>query len=114
MEARRTPLSGAPWWAAYSVPLWPRSSLFLRCLAYCMECALPAPIRKARKWRIPMPEIKHQQKGGRRLVFSLGLVLAAALGFFIYSGIHGRVEAEANLQHATEAAAIEDVSVVCP
>ena len=61
-----------------------------------------------------MPEIKHQQKAGSRLVFSLGLMLAVALGFFIYSGIHGRVEADANLQHATETAAVEDVSVVCP
>jgi RND family efflux transporter MFP subunit len=41
-------------------------------------------------------------------------MLAVALGFFIYGGIHGRVEAEANLQHATETAAVEDVSVVCP
>jgi multidrug efflux pump subunit AcrA (membrane-fusion protein) len=41
-------------------------------------------------------------------------MLAAALGFFIYSGIHGRVEAKANLQLATEASAVEDVSVVRP
>jgi len=41
-------------------------------------------------------------------------MLAAALGVFIYSGIHGRVEAEATLQHATETAAVEDISVVRP
>jgi RND family efflux transporter MFP subunit len=61
-----------------------------------------------------MPEIKHQQNAASRLVFLAGLMLAAALGFFIYSGIHSRVEAEGNLQHATEEAAVEDVSVVCP
>jgi RND family efflux transporter MFP subunit len=61
-----------------------------------------------------MPETKHQQKAASRMLFLLGLMLAVALGFFIYSGIHGRVEAEANLQHETETAAIEDVSVVCP
>jgi multidrug efflux pump subunit AcrA (membrane-fusion protein) len=61
-----------------------------------------------------MPEIKHERKAAGRLALLLGLVVAVALGFFIYSGIHGRVEAESNLQHATEAAAIEDVSVVRP
>src|ERR1700690_3966298 len=61
-----------------------------------------------------MPELKHQQRATSRLLFSLGLMLAVALGFFIYSGIHGRVEAEVNLQHETETAAIEDVSVVYP
>jgi RND family efflux transporter MFP subunit len=61
-----------------------------------------------------MPEIKHERKGASRLPVLLALVAAVALGLFIYSGIRGRVEAESNLQHATEAAAIEDVSVVCP
>jgi RND family efflux transporter MFP subunit len=61
-----------------------------------------------------MPEIKHPRKAGRLLFFLLGLALALALGFFIYSGIHRRVEAEAHLQQATETAAVEDVSVVCP
>ena len=61
-----------------------------------------------------MPETKPQQKAASLLVFSLILILAAALGFFIYSGIHGRVEAKANLQQATETAAVEDVSVVRP
>jgi len=61
-----------------------------------------------------MPETKHQQKVGSRLIVWLGLMIAVVLGYFIYTGIHGRVEAEANLQHATETAAVEDVNVVCP
>jgi RND family efflux transporter MFP subunit len=61
-----------------------------------------------------MPEIKHHQKAGSRLIVSLGLMIAVALGYFIYTGIHSRVEADTNLQHATETAAVEDVSVVCP
>ena len=61
-----------------------------------------------------MPENKPVRKGPRRLALLLALVVAVALGFFIYSGIHGRVEAESNLQHATEAAAVEDVGVVRP
>jgi RND family efflux transporter MFP subunit len=61
-----------------------------------------------------MPENKQERKGPRRLALLLALVVAVALGFFIYSGIHGRVEAESNLQHATEAAAVEDVGVVRP
>jgi len=63
---------------------------------------------------IEVPEIKHERKGARRLALLLALVAAVALGLFIYSGIHGRVEAESNLQHATEQAAIEDVIVVDP
>jgi len=61
-----------------------------------------------------MPENKPVRKGPSRLVLLLALVVAVALGFFIYAGIHGRVEAESNLQHATEAAAVEDVGVVRP
>jgi len=61
-----------------------------------------------------MPETKHEGKGARRLALLLALVAAVALGLFIYSGIHRRVEAESNLQHATEQAAIEDVNVACP
>jgi RND family efflux transporter MFP subunit len=61
-----------------------------------------------------MPESKHQQVAGSRLIVWLGLIIAVALGWFIYRGIHGRVEAEANLQHAAETAAVEDVNVVCP
>jgi RND family efflux transporter MFP subunit len=61
-----------------------------------------------------MPEIKHERKGASRLALLLALVVAVAFGLFIYFGIHGRVEAESNLRHATEEAAIEDVSVVYP
>jgi RND family efflux transporter MFP subunit len=61
-----------------------------------------------------MPENKPERKGPRRLALLLALMVAVALGFFIYAGIHGRVEAESNLQHATEAAAVEDVGVVRP
>jgi multidrug efflux pump subunit AcrA (membrane-fusion protein) len=60
-----------------------------------------------------MPETEHERKGAGRHAFLLALG-ALALGIFLYSGIHGRVEAESNLQHATEQAAIEDVNVVCP
>jgi RND family efflux transporter MFP subunit len=59
-----------------------------------------------------MPEINHQIKGAIRL--ALLLAAAVALGLAIYSGIHGRVEAESNLQQATDQAAVEDVNVVCP
>src|SRR5271168_2326671 len=114
MEARRTPLLAAPWWAAYSVRRWLRSSLFQRCSAYCMECAALTAIHRGRKWRIPMPESKPQQNAGGRMIISLGLMIAVALGCFIYSGIHSRVEAENDLKNATETAAVEDVSVVCP
>jgi RND family efflux transporter MFP subunit len=61
-----------------------------------------------------MPETQQERKNASRLAFLLGLAAAVALGVFIYSGIHGRVEADSNLQHATEQAAIEDVNVVCP
>jgi RND family efflux transporter MFP subunit len=61
-----------------------------------------------------MSDIKPERKGPGRLAVLLSLVAAVALGLFIYSGFHGRVEAESNLQHATEQAAIEDVSVACP
>jgi RND family efflux transporter MFP subunit len=61
-----------------------------------------------------MPGIKHEKKGASRLVLLPGLAVAVALGLAIYSGIHGRVEAESNLQKATDQAAIEDVKVVCP
>jgi len=61
-----------------------------------------------------MPGIKHEEKGASRLVLLPGLAVAVALGLAIYSGIHGRVEAESNLQKATDQAAIEDVKVVCP
>jgi len=61
-----------------------------------------------------MPESKHERKGASLLAFLLALVTTLALGFFIYSGIHGRVEAESSLQHATEEADVEDVTVAYP
>jgi multidrug efflux pump subunit AcrA (membrane-fusion protein) len=59
-------------------------------------------------------EINNEKHGISGWLVFLGLVAAVALGFFIYSGIHGRVEADSNLQHETELAAIEDVIVVLP
>jgi RND family efflux transporter MFP subunit len=61
-----------------------------------------------------MPEIKHEPRAAGRLAVLLGLMVAVAFGLFIYSGIHGRVAAQSNLQQATEQAAIQDVNVVCP
>jgi RND family efflux transporter MFP subunit len=61
-----------------------------------------------------MPETEHTPKVAGRLALLLGLVLAVAFGLFIYSGIHGRVEAASTLQHDTEQAAVEDVIVVSP
>jgi RND family efflux transporter MFP subunit len=62
-----------------------------------------------------MPETKHNPKGAGRLALLLGLVVVAvAFGLFIYSGIHGRVEAASTVQHETELAAVEDVIVVDP
>jgi multidrug efflux pump subunit AcrA (membrane-fusion protein) len=61
-----------------------------------------------------MSETKHASKAAGILALLLGLVVAVAFGLFIYSGIHGRVEAASTLQHATELAAIEDVVVLNP
>jgi RND family efflux transporter MFP subunit len=61
-----------------------------------------------------MSKTKHPRKGASLWALLPGLVAAGALGLFIHSGIRGRVEAESDLQHATEQAAIEDVSVVRP
>src|SRR5271154_2684562 len=61
-----------------------------------------------------MAEIKHERTGASRLAILLGLVAAVALGPFVYFGIHGRLEAESNLQNATEHAAVSDVGVVHP
>ena len=58
-------------------------------------------------------KLNTSEKAASRLALLLGLAAAVALGLFIYSGIHGRVEAASTLQHATEQAAIEDVIVVC-
>jgi len=61
-----------------------------------------------------MPEVKRERNGASLLSLLLALVAAVALGFFIYSGIHSRVEAKAELHLTTEAAAVEDVSVTHP
>src|SRR5271156_1953152 len=61
-----------------------------------------------------MAEIKQERTGASRLALLLGLVAAVALGLFIYFGIHGRLEAESNLQSSTERAAVSDVGVVHP
>src|ERR1700723_1980964 len=61
-----------------------------------------------------MPETKRVSKAAGTLALLLALVVAVAFGLFIYSGIHGRVEAASTLQHQTELAAIEDVVVVDP
>jgi multidrug efflux pump subunit AcrA (membrane-fusion protein) len=63
---------------------------------------------------IEMPETKNKPKAAGRWALLLGLVVVVAFGLFIYSGIHGRVEAATTLQHQTELAAIEDVIVVDP
>ena len=61
-----------------------------------------------------MPETKHNPKAAGRLALLVALAVAVAFGFFIYSGVHGRVEAASILQHETEAASIEDVIVLHP
>jgi RND family efflux transporter MFP subunit len=54
------------------------------------------------------------QIGSSRTALSLIAGAAVALGLSIFSGIHGRVKAESNLRHATERAAVSDVTVACP
>lgn len=61
-----------------------------------------------------MPESKLEKRGASRWALLPGLAAAVALGLAIYSGIHGRVEAESNLQQSTDQAAVDDVNVVCP
>jgi RND family efflux transporter MFP subunit len=63
---------------------------------------------------IEMPETKRNPRAAVTLALLLGLVVAVVLGFFIYSGIHDRVEAASILHRTTEQAAIEDVIVVDP
>src|SRR6202167_1510152 len=111
MEARRTLPSAARLSAAYFAPPWTRFSSCPRCLQCCIK---KAGIRKARRRRFLMPETKRVSKTTSRLALLLALAVAVAFGLFIYSGIHGRVEAASTLQHETEQAAIEDVIVVDP
>ncbi len=54
----------------------------------------------------------HGRPGWAALVVLTGAALG--LGFFIYSGIHGRLEAANSLKRVTEEAAISDVLVVNP
>jgi RND family efflux transporter MFP subunit len=54
------------------------------------------------------------QRGSLRALFVLLAAAAIALGFFIYSGIRGRLEAASILQRTTEEAAVSDVVVVHP
>ena len=54
----------------------------------------------------------HGRPGWAALVVLTGAALG--LGFFIYSGIHGRLEAASSLKRMTEEAAISDVLVVNP
>src|ERR1700761_4506698 len=95
MEARKMPRSAARLSAVCFVPRWRRWSLFPRCLHCYME---EARIRQARKRRflmpdIEMPETKQNPRAAGRWALLLALAVAVAFGFFIYSGIHGRVEA---------------------
>ncbi len=107
------PLWAARLSAAYFAPRWPRSSLFPRCLAYCMEYALREPAKPG-NGESQCQKLNTERKSASRLALLLGLAAAVALGLFIYSGIHGRVEAASTLQHETEQAAVEDVIVVSP
>jgi RND family efflux transporter MFP subunit len=54
----------------------------------------------------------HGPPGWAALIMLAGAALA--LGFFIYSGIRGRLEAASTLKRMTEEAAISDVAVVYP
>ncbi|HUK17862.1 MAG TPA: biotin/lipoyl-binding protein, partial [Bryobacteraceae bacterium] len=58
-----------------------------------------------------------EKRGGRGAGLGLAVMLAVAalaLGFYIYSGIHGRLEAASILKHTTEEAAVSDVTVTYP
>lgn len=58
-----------------------------------------------------------ESRGGRGFWPAILVLLAGAalaLGFFIYSGIRGRLQAASTLKRATEEAAVTDVAVVLP
>jgi RND family efflux transporter MFP subunit len=57
---------------------------------------------------------QRSRPGSLRALFALLAAGAIALGFFIYSGIRGRLEAASTLQRTTEEAAVTDVVVVHP
>jgi RND family efflux transporter MFP subunit len=57
---------------------------------------------------------KRGQTGSLRALFVLLAAAAIALGFSIYSGIRGRLEAASTLQRTTEEAAVTDVVVAHP
>jgi RND family efflux transporter MFP subunit len=63
--------------------------------------------------REPTPESPGPPHSIRGVLF-LVLAAALALGFYIYSGIHGRLEAASRLKSATEEAAVTDVLVIHP
>jgi RND family efflux transporter MFP subunit len=56
----------------------------------------------------------HGRPGSGRAVLALLAGAALALGFFIYSGIRGRLEAASSLKRMTEQSAVVDVAVVHP
>jgi RND family efflux transporter MFP subunit len=57
---------------------------------------------------------QRSRPGSLRAMIVLLAAAAIALGFFIYSGIRGRLEAASTLQRMTEEAAVSDVVVVHP
>ncbi len=58
------------------------------------------------------PDRKEKRSGWLGLLLLAAAVLA--LAFFVYSGIHSRVSADATLRSETEKAAVQDVTVVHP
>ena len=59
------------------------------------------------------PESRGRRRFGRWMIALLGIA-ALGLGFYIYSGIRGRLEAASILTRVTEQAAVSDVAVVHP
>ena len=57
---------------------------------------------------------QRSRRGSGWVILLLVIGAAVALGFFIYSGIRGRLEAASSLKHTTEQAAVSDVVVVYP